>query len=217
MRKFLFFIVLTGLTIGVSPGACGAEAQVELKINDDGLKSFYLSVGEHYHAREADLVTVRERHVPDEELPVVFFLATKARVTPSTILDLRKKRLSWMDISLQFNLNAATYHVDAGEVSGSPFGHAYGHYKKHPKDRWSEIRLSDADIVNLVNLRFISEHYGYKPAEVIKLRKEGHNFVQINRTVEERKLGGTRKAFAADDESNNGKKDGKPKKSGKKK
>ncbi len=200
MRKLLFFITIVTLLVGVGPSPCGAEAQIGLKIDDEGVKSFYLAVGDHYHAPEAELVAVRERHVPDEELPVVMFLATRARVTPSAILDLRLKGMSWMEISLRFGLNASTYYVDAGEVSGPPFGHAYGHFKNRKKDKWKQIRLSDDDVVNLVNLRFISEHYGYKPAEVIKLRQEGHNFVQVNRTVKERKQGLARKKFASDDQ-----------------
>ena len=45
------------------------------------------------------------------------------------------------------------------------------------------MRLGDDDVVNLVNLKFASEHYGYSPEKVIKMRSEGRNFVEINEEI----------------------------------
>ncbi len=204
MKRLLLFILLVPLFGAFAPGACATDLSAGLRIDDDGVKSFYLAVGEQYHAPEADLIAVRERHLPDEELPVLFFIARRANVAPSAVLALRLDGKSWMDISLHFNLNASTYYVDAGEVSGPPYGHAYGHFKKHKREKWHEIRLTDADIVNLVNLRFVSDHYGYAPSEIVKLRQQGKSFVDINRTVYERKHGKPKQSFANDDEPGNG-------------
>jgi len=43
--------------------------------------------------------------------------------------------------------------------------------------------LNDAEIIDLVNLRFISEHYGYPAEEVVRLRSGGDNFIVINNKV----------------------------------
>jgi hypothetical protein len=40
--------------------------------------------------------------------------------------------------------------------------------------------LADADIVNMVNLRFASEYYHRAPEEVIRLRAGGHNYAYIH-------------------------------------
>jgi hypothetical protein len=64
-------------------------------------------------------------------------------------------------------------------VTGPPYGRAYGYYKKKPKKDWRTIVLGDDDVVNLVNLKFMSEHYGYPPEKIIKMRSGGKEFVSI--------------------------------------
>lgn len=47
--------------------------------------------------------------------------------------------------------------------------------------------LSDDDVINLVNLKFTAEHYGYKPEEIIKMRSTGKGFVVINDEIKKEK------------------------------
>lgn len=61
--------------------------------------------------------------------------------------------------------------------------------KREKKSEWKKIKLADADIINLVNLRFISNHYGYSADKVIKMRSEGRNFVVINDNIKKEKRG----------------------------
>ena len=69
-----------------------------------------------------------------------------------------------------------------------PYGKAYGHYKKyHPNKEWKKIVLSDNEVVDLVNLRFISEYHKLDPDKVIKMRGQGMNFVNINVEIEKGK------------------------------
>jgi hypothetical protein len=85
-----------------------------------------------------------------------------------------------MDITLHFGLGPDIYYVPVREVYGPPYGRAYGHYKnKHRKD-WHRIRLDDHEVVDMVNLRFMSEHYGRPPEEVMRMRSSGKSFVGIN-------------------------------------
>jgi len=37
----------------------------------------------------------------------------------------------------------------------------------------------DEDIINLVNLKFIAEHYNYPPLTIMKMRQENKSFVAI--------------------------------------
>ncbi len=116
---------------------------------------------------------------PDEELPVVFFLASRAHVDPQVIIDLRvRKRMSWLNITFHYGLTPEIYYVPVKRV-GPPYGNAYGHYKKHGQD-YKKVRLSDADVVNLVNLRFMSEYHGVAAEVVMDQRGRGERFVVIN-------------------------------------
>jgi len=132
---------------------------------------------------EREVVVIRERRIREEELPVVLFIAQHARVMPATIVDMRMRGLSWWDISVRYGLGADVYYVPVAVVhSGPPYGRAYGHYKK-PKKQWNTIVLTDGDIVNLVELRFMSEHYHVAPERIVELRERDVDFVTIHGDV----------------------------------
>ena len=180
---FLFALMLV-LTMG---NPCRADVDIGLSIGDDGIKSFYLAIGDHYNVPEIDIIIVRKKSIPDDELPIVFFLARKAGVSPEVIIKLRLGGRSWWDITVHFGLNAEVYYVPVKSNPGPPYGKAYGHFKNKKKSEWKKIVLTDVEIINFVNLRFISEHYGYSVEEVIRMRAKGKSFVVINTEVKKNK------------------------------
>ena len=151
-----------------------------ISITDGHLSNFYFSIGDYYRVPESRVVYVRDRyHMHDEELPVLFFLASRARVDPQVIIDLRmRKRMSWLDITFHFGLTPEIYYVPVRRV-GPPYGNAYGHFKKH-KNNYKKVVLADNDVVNLVNLRFISDYHGIAPEEIMDKRGKGEKFVVMN-------------------------------------
>jgi hypothetical protein len=195
MKKSLLTLLLVLIfTIG---GFAQSNVNAGVSIGPEGLKSFYLSVSEHFKVAEKEVTFVHERKIKDEELPVVFFIAARAKVDPKVIVDLRIGGSSWYSISVKYGIYPDVYYVPLTFDPGPPYGKAYGYYKNKPKQSWEKIKLSDDDIINLVNLKFIVEHYNYTPDKVIKMRSEGKNFVLINENVKnERK---------ADDKGNKGK------------
>jgi hypothetical protein len=175
------FMVLIVFALAVP--ASGQNVSTGVSIVDGELNSFYLAIGNYYRVPEPRVVHVKKRyHVRDEELPVVFFLASRARVDPEVIIDLRfRQRMSWLNITFHFGLTPEIYYVPVKRV-GPPYGKAYGHYKKH-KDDYRRVVLVDSDVVNLVNLRFISEHHHVAPEMVMDMRSQGRQFVVINSEV----------------------------------
>lgn len=166
-----------------------ADVNVGLSIGENGLQSFYLAIGSYYNVPEKTVVVVHERRIPDEELPVVFFLAQQAKVSPDVVINLRLSGQSWMDIAFHYGLTAQAFYVPLAVVPGPPYGKAYGYYKNRPQSKWKEIRLSDADIVNFMNLKFVSGYYGYSPDEIVKMRGAGKGFVTISNEVKKSKGG----------------------------
>jgi len=166
-----------------------AEAWMDfgISIGDDGLKGFYLSIGDYYKVPQTEILIVKERKIPDEEIPVVLFIAKKANVTPKTIINLRISGKSWMDITFHFGLSPEIFYVPVKEVHGPPYGKAYGHFKKNSNKKRKDIILGDDDVINLVNLKFTSEYYNCTPEEIIRMRKEGKSFVEINSKVKKAK------------------------------
>lgn len=160
-----------------------AGVDVGISLDEDGIKGFYLAIGDHYDVKEKEVIIVREQKIPDDDLPVIFFLARHAGVKPGVIVKLRLGGKSWMDITFHYGLTAEIYYVQFDHDPGPPYGNAWGHFKKKKRAKWGGIRLVDADIVNFVNLKFVSEKYGYTPAEIVKLRAKGDSFVNIHKHV----------------------------------
>lgn len=186
IRKFLTLLAFLGAALALTRTAA-AQINLGITADRDGISSFYLSIGSYYKAPETEVRVVRQGGIPDDELAVVFFIAKKAGVPPKTIMNLRLKGMGWYAISQKYGLTAADFYVPLRRDPGPPYGKAYGHYKKVPKNQWRTVRLDDDDIVNLVNLRFISEYHGYEADDVVRMRTEGRNFVVIEKDVKQKK------------------------------
>jgi hypothetical protein len=187
MRKILIPLMLLILTGCFIASTGRADVSFGLSVGEEGIKSFYLAVGEHYQVPDKEIVIVKKQNIPNEEIPVVFYLARRAGTTPEAIIKLRLGGKTWMEITAHFGLSAEIYYVPVKEVSGPPYGKAYGHFKHRNRNQWREIKLTDDDVVNFVNLKFISEHYGCSPDEVVKMRENGKNFIDINTEVKKNK------------------------------
>ena len=188
MRNLAIILIFIFLFIFVAVCANAQQVNAGVSIGEEGLRGFYLAVGDYFRVPEREVILIKERRIPDEEIPVALFIAARARVIPSVVIDLRLGGRSWMDITLHFKLNPEIYHVPVeGEVKGPPYGKAYGYYKNKNRKDWGKIVLSNPEIINLVNLRFISEYHRFPPEEVIRLRAVGKNFILINDEVKKRK------------------------------
>jgi len=173
-----FFVCLIAVSL---PSFAGTPGNVGVSGGDEGIRSFRLSVGEYYHVPERAVAAVHKQGIHDEELPVVFFIAKKAHVSPEAVVALRLKGMKWMDITSHYSLSPGIYYIPLSKAP--PYGHAYRYYKKHPKGGWKKGALRDADIVNQVNLKFISEHHRYAPEKVMTYRAHGKSFTTIARDI----------------------------------
>jgi hypothetical protein len=181
MKKML----ILALAVAALGGGVGLSAQVDLgiSISDGRLRSFYVAVGEHYRVVPRAVVELRTRHrLLDEELPVVYFLAARAHVGPQVVIDLRLGKRSWLDVAVRLGLSPEVFFLPLrAEKIGPPYGNAYGYYRKHGRGGdWKALVLADREVVDLVNLRFMSEYHGLDPDEIIVLRGRQTSFVRIH-------------------------------------
>ena len=184
MTKKIFLILVLFISfLAIFPASSNARSEAGMKITDEGVMGFYLAIGDYFHVPEREVIIIRERRVRDEEIPVVFFLAQRASVSHNTIIKMRLSGMTWLEISLHYGLSPEIFYVPVRVIKGPPYGRAYGYYRNKPRSAWKAIMLNDAEIIDLVNLRFISEHYGYPAEEVIRLRSGGDNFIVINNKV----------------------------------
>jgi len=174
----LFVALLLAARLGSAQTAVSVSATVG---------NFHVAVANYYHVPEREVLVIRERRISDDELPVVLFVAQRAHVAPASVIALRESGRSWWDISVRFGLGPEVYYVPVTVAPGPPYGRAYGHYKK-PRNRWNTIVLSDDDVVNLVELRFLSEYYGIAPERVIESRGRHGDFVTVHSEVGVRRV-----------------------------
>jgi len=177
MKKAVIQFAVVGFLMSVATASAQVSAGVSI---NSGHNSFYFAIGDYYGVPESRVVYVRDHYrIPDEELPVVFFLASRAHVDPQVIINLRVgRRMSWPDITFHYGLTPEIYYVPVTRV-GPPYGNAYGHYKKCKKD-YKKVVLVNDDVVNLVNLRFMSEYHGIPAEQVMDRRGRGERFVAMN-------------------------------------
>ena len=89
-----------------------------------------------------------------------------------------------MNVSIH---NLEIYYIQFDRDPGPPYGNAYGHFKNKHKKSWHKIQFSDVDVVNIVNLKFLTERYKCSPDDIIKLRKQKKSFSNIHANIKRNK------------------------------
>ncbi len=182
-------IVAAAAALLLVSSALMAEVKMGMAASSSGGGSFYLTIGDYNRVPEKEVIVVKQRGIPDEELPVVYFLAAKAKVKPEEVIKFRLRKWGWMKIANKLRVHPEVFYIELNErPSGMYYGKAFGQYYKYERRKWNKIRLSDEDVVNIVNLKVISEHYRRNPVEIIKMRETGKTFVAIDREFREEKL-----------------------------
>lgn len=210
MRKSTFTIVLASSLVTLAPslGADRAFAQTAFSVSAH-IGDFHVAVANYYQVPEREVIVIRERRIPDDEIPVALFIARHAGVPWTSVVDMRLRGTSWWDISVRLGVRPDVYYIPVAVAPGPPYGRALGHYKNKHRKQWSTIVLSDADVVNLVELRFLSEHYHVAPERIIELRGKDRDFVAINYEVRGRGKDSDRRDNQDGNSQGNGKKSNK--------
>lgn len=182
--------VVTGLLVlllvASSPVSAQTEWNVGISGGSEGIDGFTFSIGQYYGVPVSEVCEIYDRGIYEEEIPVVFFIARLAHVHPRVVVDLRLRGMSWMDITYYYGLRPDIYYVPVvinRYHHCPPCGRAYGYYRHHPGGGWRRGDLRDGDIVNQVNLKFISEHHRYAPERIMRYRNEGKTFRVIDRDI----------------------------------
>lgn len=170
----VFFTVCLGLSSSLF-----AQINAGISIGDRGLRSFYLSVGDYYNVPQREVVVVHERNIPDEEIPVVFYIAKRAHVSPEEVAVYRRRGCSWMEVTRHYGLGPDIYGRTV-VVEGGPRGNAWGYYKHNKHRNVETVYVNDNDIVSYVNTRVVCDRYGCSQDDVHRLRNQGYGYVNIH-------------------------------------
>jgi hypothetical protein len=158
---------LTLAILGFSAASLQAQVQAGAVFSGDGLRSFYFAVGNYYQVPEREVIVVQQQALPPDEVPVVFYVAQRARVAPGVVVDLRRRGLSWTEIAFHFRLDPDIYYFRGGP----PYGKAYGYWKKHPP--------RDVEVIDAVNVHFLSDYHHVTPDAVWAERSRGRSYAVV--------------------------------------
>ncbi len=191
MRLMGIFLVVLIFATALAIESPAEGAYTEISPEEEALSGFFLAIGDYYRIPQTEIIIIWKRGIPAYEIPVVLFIAKRAHVAPEIVMDFRLRDNTWLYTTLRFGLGPEIFYVPLGVAAkDSLYRKVYGYYEHKPKKEWKTIVLSDDDIINLVNLKLMSEHYGYPPEKIIKMRSEGREFGSINdeiRKEEEKK------------------------------
>jgi hypothetical protein len=165
MKKALYLAFITGI-LGSSLSASSFD--IGVSASDQGINGFSFSIGDYYRVPQREVMVI-EQSIPRDEMSVVYFLARESNTDARYISDMRLRGGSWWDISLRLGLDPRTLYVMDGNRRDDR-SHGYG--RNH--------RLRDSEIIDIVNVRFLSDYHHISPDEVIKRRRGGEHYNNID-------------------------------------
>lgn len=138
---------------------------------------YFSAVADYFSVSPVEVSILGEWDMDPEEVPVVLFVARRAGVPPDVVVAQRQTGATWAEVSGRYRMNASAFHVPVAGDSGGSLSRALTAYRSTPERDWFRIELDDADIVALVNLRFMSQNLSLPPGDVLRARDQAGSYV----------------------------------------
>ena len=184
LPSLLGLLLLAALVPAPVRAGLDVEFSAGIRINDD--TDLYFAINSRYFDRDREHVKTVAAHYRDpDDVAVVLFISMRSGRSADYIFSLRRRSLSWSEISVKVGLPRDVWFVEMPRNPGPPYGKAYGHHKKHKKRKRhgkSTGALTDADIRNLIAVRMIHEYYGVPVETAMELRSSGRPLATIMST-----------------------------------
>ncbi len=145
---------------------------------EDAVASYYRGVADHFGLPPSELRVLAEWRLQAEEVPVVLFLARHAGISADALVALKRGGRSWAELAERYDVGPGAFHVPL-QASSPPgtLASAYEQFRSTPSGGWDRIRLDDGDVVQLVNLKFVTEYVGAPADRVLQLRQREGSYV----------------------------------------
>lgn len=141
-----------GAALAAAPAAAATSFDFLFSVNhvsDDSQYFLNLAVSSYGYSRPVlEPVLPRLAYV-EADLPVVLFLADRSGRRLDFIVGLRAQDLGWAVVFDRCGVPPDVLFDGIDRDPGPPYGKAWGHWRKQPR----AVRLSDSEIVGLVNVQ----------------------------------------------------------------
>ncbi len=140
--------------------------------------AFLRAVGEHFGTPRSEVQVLTRWSLSARDIPVVLRLAKRAGVSPDVVVAKRRQGEGWMEIAHGYSVHAGDFHVPVDGSTGF-LSAAYERFGARPASEWRDISLSDAEVVGLVNVRFLSRALDLRPGRVVEAMGDGTDIVGV--------------------------------------
>lgn len=164
--------------------------------NQPTSEDFAVAVGDYFGISKAKILETAGQ-VTAEELSVVCYVAERSKMKVSDVVNLRKNSEDWAQVIAECGLTSADMFVwGIGGASSKTYSPIVERYKSRASKTWNEISLSDNEIVDLVNLRFVLGHFGTTPQDVMSARDATSDWKKVYANVKQVALSKSKPAIA---------------------
>ena len=154
----LFILLLSG---SASLAATYFDVAVGVRVNED--TRIFLNVANETWRPPAPTTIIRRCANPEDDFPVIAFLAYHSHRSPRYILRLRQAGYEWSEIFYRLDVSPRVLFVGIDRDPGPPYGRAWGSWRRHRGSSSygrSRYRLADEDVVALVRIQTAARHFG---------------------------------------------------------
>lgn len=147
--------------------------------NDDVQVYLYASNVTYPAPREQVEAVFRQMSTPDQDYPVLAFIAHRAGVDIRRVWEYRQAKHSWSEVMSHFDVSPNALFV--GELPhepAPPYGKAWGHWRKNQSEMKTR-QVKDDDVRFWVGIRTVAMYSGVSPAIALERHEAGERIPHI--------------------------------------
>ncbi|MEM7417187.1 MAG: hypothetical protein AAF389_16920 [Gemmatimonadota bacterium] len=152
-----------------------------LAAQDAARADYFRSVASFFNLPANEVAILSDWDIAAAEIPVVLFMARRAGVSPEALVALRSAGQSWAELAARYRVGPAALHVPVrDEADARVLAEVYQGFRTTPVGDWARIRLTDAHIIGLVNVRVLSQALNLPPERVLAASEPGVPWVALH-------------------------------------
>lgn len=149
----------------------------------------YLADAATYFEVEPEVINdLIKQGVVIEEIPVILLISMRTKSSATQIATVRVRGDSWPDIINGRSISTEIFYIMiSGEIVSKVYAPIFAKFASDPSGKMIKVPLSEDDVINMANLRFISSQHDYSIFEVMAMRDMGKEFAKINQQISQKK------------------------------
>jgi hypothetical protein len=108
MRSFVL-LALTAIVVLAQESTPKSTPQKDTGTGvKDAAVDYYDSISDHFRNSRRAVLAIRDKGIPDEEIPAVLYIARNSSASPNQVIDARKAGKAWGDLAREHKVKTAS-------------------------------------------------------------------------------------------------------------